>query len=155
MKTKQITVILFLTISFFLLGFMAHKFGFSLQISNEKQKNVPTADTSQYLENRDLSKELKGKYMLEGAEYAGFEFINAKTISWTNEMFPFDPDTMRIKWIDNNTFFTTNTRNIGAGCAPTNSFYKVTYYDGSMLRIMEYWSGWGELEDEVKSYSKQ
>jgi|GEM_PF-1383686 len=101
---------------------------------------------------RDYSKELKGKYILAGADYAGYEFIDAKTISWTNEIFPMDPDTMTLKWIDNNTFITKFTKRINQNCSPNIGVLKVESYDGHKLILKDFWTGWGDSKDDSKTF---
>lgn len=158
---KKIVIPILLTaIVFFALGF----FGRDFYQNKSKPENIPLSinqsDSFQTkveteTKNINFSKVLKGKYILDGADYAGFEFIDDKTISWTNEMFPMDPDTMRLKWIDEHTFVTTFTQNIEKGCPPRNWVRKVKSYDGHKLVIRKYWTGWGESKDESEIFYKE
>lgn len=105
--------------------------------------------------NTDYSKILKGKFVLDGAEYAGFDFIDSKTITWTNEIFPMDPDSMRLKWIDEKTFVTTFARFISKDCPPRNWVRKVEYYDGKKLIIKNFWTGWNDSKDYNETFYKE
>lgn len=162
MKSKTIITILLTAIVFFALGF----FGKDFYQNKFKSENIPLnrnqsdstqtkVETKTENQNTDFSKVLKGKYILDDADYAGFEFIDDKTISWTNEMFPMDPDTMRLKWIDEHTFVTTFTKNIEEGCPPRNWVRKVESYDGHKLVIRDYWTGWRESKDESEVFYKE
>ena len=162
MKSKTIITILLTAIVFSALGFFGKDFyqnkSKSENISSNKNQSdsIQTkAGTKTEDKNTDFSKVLNGKYILDGADYAGFEFIDDKTISWTNEMLPMDPDTMRLKWIDEHTFVTTFTKNIEEGCPPRNWVRKVESYDGHKLVIRDYWTGWGEYKDESEVFYKE
>ncbi|SDG45798.1 hypothetical protein [Epilithonimonas hungarica] len=162
MKSKPILTILLTAIVFFALGFLGKDFyqnkskSENIPVTKNQSDRIQTKDeTKTENKNTDFSKVLKGKYILEGADYAGFEFIDDETISWTNEMFPMDPDTMRLKWIDEHTFVTTFTKNIEKGCPPRNWVRKIESYDGHKLVIRDYWTGWGESKDESEVFYKE
>jgi len=66
-----------------------------------------------------------------------------------------DPDTMRLKWIDEHTFVTTFTKNIEEGCPPRNWVRKIESYDGHKLVIKNFWTGWGESKDDSEVFYKE
>lgn len=101
---------------------------------------------------RDYSKELKGKFILKNADYAGFDFVDDKLLTWTNEMFPMDPDSMRIKWISKDIFVGTFIKEKKDECPPRNWINKVEYFDGNKLILKDIWTGWGDSKDEVKTF---
>ncbi len=100
----------------------------------------------------NYSKLIKGKYILHGAEYAGFDFIDDKTLTWTNEMFPMDPDTMKLKWISEDIFVGTFTKKHNGDCPPNVWVNKVISYDGQTLILKDIWTGWNDSKDEVKTF---
>lgn len=120
--------------------------------SNLNEKKSPSEGNT---EDVDFSKMLKGKFILKGSDYAGFEFIDTKNISWTNEMFPMDPDSMRLKWIDKHTFVATFRKSSGNDCPPSNWIRKVEYYDGNKLILRNFWTGWNDLKDESETFFKE
>lgn len=102
----------------------------------------------------NYAKLLKGKFILAGSDYAGYEFIDAKTIAWTNELFPMDPDTMTLKWIDESTFITKFTKRTNKDCSPVIGVLKVVSYDKGKLVLKDYWTGWNDKKDEVSTFHK-
>lgn len=145
MKTKYLFTPLILGIAFFTLGF--HSYISSTEHKPETAIKAKTAQTK-----TDYAKVLKGKYVLAGANYAGYKFIDAKTISWTNEMFPMDPDTLSLKWIDENTFMTKSRKRANKNCAPAVSILKVISYSNGKLVLKDYWTGWNDRKDEVNTF---
>ena len=99
-----------------------------------------------------FSKELNGKYILEGAEYAGFDFIDHKTLTWTNELVPMYPDTMRLKWVSEDVFVGIFTKKHNEDCSPNVWVNKVVSYDGKTLVLKDIWTGWGDSKDELKTF---
>jgi hypothetical protein len=99
-------------------------------------------------EEINYAKLLKGKYILRGADWAGFEFMKGNRATWTNELFPNDPDTMRINWINNNTFVATFISGLTEDCPPNvwiqqvvslkgkNSNFKKSILAGLILKRM-------------------
>lgn len=159
MEFKKKWVIVLLLIIGFIFGFY-----FKSLIIDRSKNNPISKSKSNTKENRifdqnineiDFSEKLHGKFILEGADYAGFEFIDSKTISWTNEMFPMDPDTMRLKWIDKNTFVATLTKNIDKKCPPRDWIRKVVSYDGSKLVLKNIWTGWEDSADDDEIFDKE
>lgn len=159
-KTKYLLIAIVLGVAFFTLGFYANK----PPKDNESLKtdtiltNTQTAKNDIYPEQssasskKDYAKILKGKFILESSDYAGYHFIDTKTISWTNEMFPMDPDTLHLKWIDENTFITKSIKRTDKNCAPAISILKVVSYDGYKLVLKDYWTGWNDRKDELNTF---
>lgn len=146
MKTKYLFTSLILGTAFFTLGFHSYK------SSTEHKSEATMIKTHLAQTKTDYAKVLKGKYVLAGANYAGYKFIDAKTISWTNEMFPMDPDTLSLKWIDENTFMTKSRKRANKNCAPAVSILKVISYSNGKLVLKDYWTGWNDRKDEVNTF---
>jgi len=90
MKSKTIIIItltgiIFFTLDFFVKDFYQRKQKIEVPVSQTQTENSEQK-INEKTENQstDFSKMLKGKFILKGADYAGFEFIDDKTISWTN-----------------------------------------------------------------------
>ena len=98
-----------------------------------------------------------GKFLLEDANCAGFNFISATRVSWTDEINCGYPDTLRIRWLDNKTFYTQNLVPHHENCPPKVSIYKVIHFDGIHLSLKDIWTGWvdqkekdqGEMDDQL------
>lgn len=146
MKTKYLFTPLILGTVFFTLGFHSYK----TNTENKPEAAIIIAQKAQT--KTDYAKVLKGKYVLTGANYAGYKFIDAKTISWTNEMFPMDPDTLSLKWIDENTFMTKSRKRTNKNCAPAVSILKVISYSNGKLVLKDYWTGWNDRKDELNTF---
>lgn len=101
------------------------------------------------------SKLPKGKFTLKGSECAGFNFIDDKTVLWTNEMFCNDPDTLKIRWIDKTNFITRTPDAKKKDCPPKVSYYQIVSFDGRKLILKEIWTGWGDYKDEILEFIKQ
>lgn len=103
----------------------------------------------------DFSKLLKGKFLLKGANYAGLNFISQKKISWTNELFPNDPDLFRLRWLNKTTFFASKTNETNTNCPPLVWIYEVVSYDGTTLVMNDVSTSWNELKDEKHIFIKE
>ena len=120
-------------------------------VKNNTQKQI--IDEKKPLEmSENFSKKLNGKYILKGADYAGFEFVDNKTLTWTNEMFPMDPDTMRLKWISKDIFVGIFIEKHNENCPPNVWVNKVVSYDGHKLILKDIWTGWGDSKDDLKTF---
>lgn len=165
MKTKTILTIIFCSLIAFFLGFWVNnqiqKPNRQTEVSETKPAPSKTvrdtiikfidADTT----DRDFSKELKGRFILKGATYAGFDFISAKQNAWTNEIDPGHPDTMRVNWVDKTTFATIRTEGINKGCPPRTWVHKVMFYDGRKLILKDVETGWTDSPDHNLTFYKE
>lgn len=119
-------------------------------VKNNTQKQI--IDEKKPLEmSENFSKKLNGKYILKGADYAGFDFIDNNTLTWTNEMFPMDPDTMRLKWISKDTFIGTFTGQ-KKDCPPNIWINQVISYDGYKLVLKDIETGLDNSKDDLKTF---
>lgn len=101
------------------------------------------------------NKSPKGKFILKNSECAGFNFVDDKIVLWTNEMFCNNPDTLKIRWIDNKNFITRTPDVKNKDCPPTVSYYQIVSFDGHKLVLKEIWMGWGDYKDEILEFTKQ
>ncbi|TDX83083.1 hypothetical protein [Epilithonimonas xixisoli] len=169
MKAKQILLIIILCLVCLCLGFAGAKIYkekksemkiVSTTNDSIQKKNIDSSTNQKQMSSstqteQNFSKTLKGKYILAGADYAGFEFIDSNTITWTNEMFPMDPHSMRLKWIDGNTFVTIFNQSEDDDCAPPVWIRKVEFYDGNKLVIRNFWTGRKDLKDSSETFYKK
>lgn len=166
MKFKRIALFMLTGIVCFVLGFLCNDFfeksttkNQSIDIKSMNSSSIKDSDGKETSaidsEEIDYSKKLKGKFILEGADYAGFDFVDSKTLTWTNELFPNMPDTMRLKWIDNNTFVGTFIDADGTDNAPGNMLNDVEYFDGHKLILKDIWTGQYDYKDDIKTFYKE
>lgn len=170
MKAKSIVFTIFLCLLCFILGYAGNNFfqqkkeadprpivkTDSVESVKEIQADgTKSKDINQKKDNPDYSKLLKGKYILKDADYAGFEFLDANTVTWTNEILPMYPDTMRLKWIDERTFVTTFTESAGKECPPRNWVRQIESNDGNKLVIKNFWTGWNDSKDTSEIFYKE
>ncbi len=133
----------------------------STQAIGEEQKNpvdetqVVATQESTTKEEVNYAKLLKGKYILRGADWAGFEFMKGNRATWTNELFPNDPDTMRINWINNNTFVATFISGLTEDCPPNVWIKQVVSLEGKKLKLREINTSWVDLEEDVLTFVKE
>ncbi|OYU93010.1 MAG: hypothetical protein CFE21_22170 [Bacteroidetes bacterium B1(2017)] len=125
----------------------------SLQKPNQKWSTIFQEQLAS--KSGDFSVKIIGRFFLKGANSAGFDFINSSTVLWTNEIAPSQPDTLKIRWLDNSTFMTRSTERINMDCPPLVSVYQVIFYDGQRLILREIWTGWNEHEDERIEFIKK
>ncbi len=102
----------------------------------------------------DYAKVLKGKFILKGADYAGFNFVDSETLTWTNELFPMDPDTMKLRWLSANIFAGTFTGISQEGCPPLIWIRKVESYSGEVLKLKELQTSLKDFNEETLTFSK-
>lgn len=162
MKLKNTLIIGFTASICFALGMLtatrfqkaSSKHKDKLVTSNKQGVDTLSEQTFQEAINIDFSKLLRGKYILKGAEYAGFEFVDKQTLTWTNEMFPMYPDTMRLVWINTNTFVGTFTEETNENCPPNVWINQVVSLEGKKLKLQEINTGWRDTETETHQFIK-
>lgn len=133
--------------------------------SNEEKQEKTTNDSKEKIELEEnlakkidevnYSKLLKGKYVLDESDCAGFEFVNSRTVLWTNEIQCDYPDTLKIKWIDNKTFLTIQTTRSSEECPPKVDLYKLVSLEQNTLTLKSIWTGWNEFKDEELILTKK
>lgn len=167
MNKKQLLTCSLIGILCFVLGYWAKSLNsenksISSTQANSEVQNVPD-DEAQEIEvqestsNEEINyaKLLKGKYILRGADWAGFEFMKGNRATWTNELFPNDPDTMRINWINNNTFVATFISGTIDDCPPNVWIKQVVSLEGKKLKLREINTSWVDLEEDVLTFVKE
>lgn len=102
-----------------------------------------------------LASAIQGRFVLKGSHSAGFDFVSPTTVLWTNERFPFEADTLKIRWINDSTFLTRSTDRWNEQCPPIVSVYQVIFYDGHKLVLNDIWTGWNEFDDDVEEFYKK
>jgi hypothetical protein len=167
MTKNQILLLTTCCIVFFALGFWVKSLNskekstvIAAEQTDEKtsQSSGPAnklkqADTE--TEDINYSKLLKGKFILKGADYAGFEFMKGNLATWTNELFPNDPDTMRINWINNNTFVATFISDLSEDCPPHLWIKQVVSLEGKKLKLIEINASWVDYKEKVLTFVKE
>lgn len=98
---------------------------------------------------------ISGRFILAQSNCAGFNFINNTTVLWTNEIACDDPDTLKIRWLDNTTFMTKTTVRIDQNCPPKIDIYKVVSFDGKHLGLKSAATGWNDSADVILDFTKQ
>lgn len=106
-------------------------------------------------EEINYAKLLKGKYILRGADWAGFEFMKGNRATWTNELFPNDPDSLRINWINHNTFVATFVSGTIDECPPRVWIKQVVSLEGKKLKLQEINTSWVDVEEDVLTFVKE
>lgn len=161
MKSKHLLITSVFSALFFTLGFFtsyttsknSEKPSDTVTIATDIEHHPPIDQTSDQ-SKKNYAKILSGKFVLAGSDYAGYEFIDSKTIAWTNEMFPMDPDTMSLKWIDERTFITKFTKRVNKNCSPGIGILKVVSYNDGKLVLKDYWTGWNDKKDDESTFHK-
>lgn len=167
MYKNQLLTISLIGILCFVLGYWAKTLNSdkmtksSTQVNSEVQ-NLSVDTTQENAVQESISNEeinyaklLKGKYILRGADWAGFDFMKGNRATWTNELFPNDPDTMRIIWINNNTFVATFISGLTEDCPPNVWIKQVVSLEGKKLKLREINTSWVDLEEEVLTFVKE
>lgn len=167
MYKNQLLTISLIGILCFVLGYWAKTLNSdkmtksSTQVNSEVQ-NLSVDTTQENAVQESISNEeinyaklLKGKYILRGADWAGFDFMKGNRATWTNELFPNDPDTMRIIWINNNTFVATFISGLTEDCPPNVWIKQVVSLEGKKLKLREINTSWVDLEEDVLTFVKE
>lgn len=167
MNKKQLITSIIIGIVCLIIGYWLNTLNSNHQEVVSSHQDQTSADTSsnsvkrtqQSLDNLDeeidYSKLLKGKYTLRGADWAGFEFMKGNTATWTNELFPNDPDTLRINWINNNTFVATFVSGWRDECPPNVWIKQVVSLEGKKLKLQVINTSWVDTKEEVLTFVKE
>jgi hypothetical protein len=128
MKYKTFLIVMIAGVAMFFAGR-------GCSVKNKKEENFSTL--------------IHGQFILKGSNYAGFNFINPIRVIWTNEMDSSHPDTLKLGWLNNFTFFTCEIKRMNEECPPGVSIYKVISCDGKQLILKDIWTGWNDHEDDT------
>ncbi|MBB5287275.1 hypothetical protein HNQ92_005438 [Rhabdobacter roseus] len=91
---------------------------------------------------------ISGRFILKGSQCAGFDFINPTSAAWTNEVACQYPDTLKLRWLGNRTFFTQDSKRTNEASPPRVWIYEVISFDGQTLVLNSPWTGWNDFKDE-------
>lgn len=86
--------------------------------------------------------ELGETYLIEDASCAGFCFVNDSILTWTNELFCNDPDTLCYQWISESMFFTKQIHPHAENCPPRIDLHQVLKADGQGMVLLNFGTSW-------------
>ncbi|MCR9254391.1 MAG: hypothetical protein NXI20_28515 [bacterium] len=115
---------------------------------------ILTINFNSHCQDQDFKKILKGRYVMETANCAGFEFIGNNRVIWRDESGCMSPETLAIHWLNEKTFVTKDLKQRNEACPPRNSIYTVAYFDGETLELKKLWTGWGEYSEDALIFTK-
>lgn len=98
---------------------------------------------------------LTGRFVLVGANCAGFEFKNDGTALWYDELQCQAPTTMRIKWVDEKTFAAIDTERRNESCPPRVWLYSIVRRKKDNLILKDFGTGWGDLKDANLEFTRR
>lgn len=163
MKSTQTVRNIFIGGALFILGYGTH-----FLIANSQKHPVP--ETAEPVANDTLRSRapvpppnssinyteiLKGKFILKGADYAGLDFVDQNTLTWTNELFPMDPDTMKLRWLSNDIFMGIFTGSREDSCQPNIWIRKVESFAGGELKIKYLETSLTYTQNEILTFNKE
>lgn len=151
MNWKFIIAILAIGLITFLLGWYCR----DKAIIGHEKLDPMMIDSNSNNHSINFDKKISGKFVLKDAKCAGFNFISPSLITWTNEIDCGHPDTLKIRWIDNNTFYTQEIVRPNENCPPRISIYQVVSFKGHHLILRDIWTGWNHHSDEILEFTKQ
>lgn len=105
--------------------------------------------------SENFAAKISGRFVMKDANCAGFNFISPKTVTWTNEIDCGHPDTFKIRWLGNATFYTQDIVRINENCPPRVWIYQVVSFDGLHLTLKDIWTGWKDYNDERIEFIKR
>ncbi len=127
----------------------------ALQVRINELDSAMSMSSSDNCKMPDYSKLISGRFVLSGANCAGFDFIDEYKVLWINEIACFDSDTLKIRWLDHITFMTRSTKVVNAQCPPRIEVYKVVSFKRNKLVLREIWAGWNDFEDDFIEFDKK
>jgi hypothetical protein len=134
----------------------------SLQKANSKYATITqdqldslmiTSNINNNAEN--FATKISGRFVMKDANCASFNFISSTLVTWTNEIDCGHPDTLKIRWLDNATFYTQDIVRLNENCPPKVSIYQIVSFDGLHLTLKDVWTGWNEHTDERTEFIKR
>ena len=105
--------------------------------------------------NPKFATKISGRFVMKDANCASFNFISSTLVTWTNEIDCGHPDTLKIRWLDNATFYTQDIVRLNENCPPKVSIYQIVSFDGLHLTLKDIWTGWNEHTDERTEFIKR
>jgi hypothetical protein len=112
-----------------------------------------TSNINNLAEN--FATKISGRFTMKDANCAGFNFISPTLVTWTNEIDCGHPDTLKIRWLDNATFYTQDIVRLNENCPPRVCIYQVVSFDGVHLILNDIWTGWNEHSNERTEFIKR
>jgi hypothetical protein len=110
-----------------------------------KQEQLDSLVVASNINNKaiNFATKISGRFVMEDTKCAGFNFISPTLVTWTNEIDCLNPDTLKIRWLDNATFYTQDIVQLNEKCSPRVWIYQVVSFDGLHLSLKDIWTGWG------------
>lgn len=102
----------------------------------------------------DYSRQLRGRFWLDSANCAGFEFTGGPYVIWRNELTCPEPDTFYIQWLTRRTFVAKEKNRRDTTLSPLVWLYTVRRYDGQRLQLRELWTGVGPFDTDSSWLSR-
>jgi len=96
----------------------------------------------------------KGRFVMDGANCAGLDFVSETEIKWVNEL-GCSSSTWRSEWINDVSFFMVETEQHTESCPPRVSVYTVLSFDGTQLKLEDHNTLWGNFPSEVLVFKYQ
>ena len=103
----------------------------------------------------NFATKISGQFVITDANCAGFNFISRTLVTWTNEIECGHPDTLKIRWLDNATFYIQDIVRLNEDCPPRVWIYQVVNFDGLHLTLKDIWTGWNDHADERIEFIKR
>lgn len=104
---------------------------------------------------QSFATKLSGRFVMKESNCAGFNFISPTLVTWTNEIDCGHPDTLKIRWLNNTTFYTQDKVRLNKNCPPRVGIYQVVSFDGLNLTLKDIWTGWNDNTDETIEFVKR
>jgi len=144
-------------LSTFIIGWFLHgKMPPSNQTKDTQMINgfVDTLLQADSIKSNNFAHIISGHFILDKSNCAGFNFINKDIVLWTNEIACNEPDTLKLRWLNDSTFMTRSTLRINEKCPPSVEIYKIVSFNGKQLTLKDIWTGWNDSKDETLKFSK-
>ncbi|WP_153800812.1 hypothetical protein [Foetidibacter luteolus] len=123
--------------------------------SQRNQSIVGKVSRVETTSSNNLSSSISGRFVLAESGCAGLNFISHDLVLWTNEISCDDPDTLKIRWLNDSSFMTRNILRINKDCPPRVDIYNVVSFDGKQLILRDIWTGWNDSKDEIFEFFRQ
>lgn len=157
MKAKALMITIVVGLSTFIIGWFLHgKMPPSNQTKDTQMINgfVDTLLQADSIKSNNFAHIISGHFILDKSNCAGFNFINKDIVLWTNEIACNEPDTLKLRWLNDSTFMTRSTLRINEKCPPSVEIYKIVSFNGKQLTLKDIWTGWNDSKDETLKFSK-
>lgn len=161
MNGKTLLIVLVTGLLTFASGWLLHNVinmkseAATVKLSDHSKNTIPGANTTKTNNPENFSPAILGRFIMKGANCAGFNFINKNIVLWTNEITCNEADTLKISWIDKAIFMTRSTESINESCPPRVNIYSVISFENDHLVLKSIWTGWNDFKDEQLHLIKQ